>query len=177
MIRRSHLFLASLAVMMGSAGAASAARVDFFRAALCQPTWTADSIRAVNGAAAKVATPTFSGSMVLFHLPKPISRDGFTTQDVMLGSHLNGVLIDGKVAADLARRYDLEPENAGGVGFARQLPDSQQKWKDQGLAFIVAREREEGNTLLACEFVANDELEIREDVQRARSENEKTSDP
>ncbi len=155
----------------------------FFDAALCQPPYSIDHATALYEAAEKLTTPDQSSlGGAIYHLPAPIERDGFTTQDVVFGSMTVGVLVNGDVADQLARRYELTPETShllgtSSKGFSRLLPDDQQGLKEMGLISIVAREGDalKGKTLLACEFV--DEAD-RKAMERMEEEaGEKKAEP
>lgn len=154
---------------------ALAAEPDFFGAALCQPPYSLGSATALYEAAEKIAKPDTSGlGAAIYHLRKPIERDGFVTQDVMFGGMAVGVLIQGEVAAQLAERYDLKPESSrilgsSSLGFARQLPDADQGMKDMGLISVVARQGPalKGRTLLACEFVSDEDRATMEELEGA----------
>ncbi|WP_157215185.1 hypothetical protein [Flavisphingomonas formosensis] len=143
---------------------------DFFGAALCQPPYAMDSATALYEAAEKLAKPDTSGlGAAVYHLPRPIERDGFVAQDVVFAGTAVGVLLQGEVAAQAAKRYGLAPETsrlfgASTLGFARPLPDDQQAMKEMGLISIVARQGPamEGKTLLACEFVSSEDRQALE---------------
>ncbi|MBO9724106.1 MAG: hypothetical protein J7530_07010 [Novosphingobium sp.] len=172
MIRKIALVAAALA--SGSAPAMAAAP-DFFAAALCQPPYTTANATELYEAAEKLAQPdTSTLGAAIYRLPQPIERDGFTTQEVVFAGMSVGVLLDGPVAAELARRYGLAPEEshllgASTLGFARVLSDDQQALKDLGLISIVAREGPamEGKTLLACEFVSDEDRKALEAYENA----------
>lgn len=146
---------------------------DFFGAALCQPPYSLGNATRLYEAAEKIAKPDTSGlGAAIYHLRKPIERDGFVTQDVMFGGMAVGVLIKGEVAAQLAERYDLKPESSrllgsSSLGFARLLPDADQGMKDMGLISIVARQGPalKGRTLLACEFVSDEDRATMEELE------------
>jgi hypothetical protein len=154
---------------------AVAAEADFFGAALCQPPYSLGNATALYEAAEKIAKPDTSGlGAAIYHLRKPIERDGFVTEDVMFGGMAVGVLIKGEVAAQLAERYDLKPESSrilgsSSLGFARQLPEADQGMKDMGLISIVARQGPalKEQTLLACEFVSDEDRATMEELEGA----------
>lgn len=90
-----------------------------------------------------------------FRLPEPVRRDGFTTQNVVFGNTGSGVLVEGEVADQLARRYQLAPETghlpgASTVGYSRRLTV-----RGPGGALILVSARQgpalKGRTLPACE--------------------------
>ncbi len=140
---------------------------DFFAAAICQPPYDFGSATALYEAAEKIAGPDMSQlGAALYRLPAPIARDGFSARDVMFAGSAYGVLVDGEVAAKLAETYHLAPETthllgASSLGFARALPDADQPMKELGLVSIVARQGPglKGKTMLACEFVSNEDRE------------------
>lgn len=146
----------------------------FFDAALCQPPYSTDRATALYEAAEKLAKPDQSSlGAAIYHLPTPISRDGFTTQDVLFGNMTIGVLVDGNVADQLAKRYKLTPEKSdlfgtSPKGFSRLLPDDQQGMKEMGLISVVAREGDalNGKTLLACEFVDEADRQAMEAMEK-----------
>ncbi|KQN07475.1 hypothetical protein ASE85_17890 [Sphingobium sp. Leaf26] len=152
-----------------------AAEPDFFGAALCQPPYSLGSATALYEAAEKIAKPDTSAlGAAIYHLRRPIERDGFVTQDVMFGGMAVGVLIQGEVAGKLAERFDLKPEShrllgSASLGFSRQLPDADQGMKDMGLISIVARQGPalKGQTLLACEFVSDEDRATMEELEGA----------
>lgn len=172
MIRKIALIAAAIA---SGCAPAMAAAPDFFAAALCQPPYTTANATELYEAAEKLAEPdTSTLGAAIYRLPQPIERDGFTTQEVVFAGMSVGVLLDGPVASELARRYGLSPEEshllgASTLGFARVLPDNQQALKDLGLISIVAREGPamEGKTLLACEFVSDEDRKALEAYENA----------
>ncbi|AOH84848.1 hypothetical protein AWL63_13615 [Sphingomonas panacis] len=138
---------------------------DFFAAAVCEPPYSVAEATALYEAAEKLGKPdTSSLGAAIYHLPTPISRDGFTTREVVFAGSAIGVLIDGNVADSLAAQYRLAPEKSHVMGtstkgFARLLPDAQQAMKGLGLISIVAREGAamKDKTLLACELVSDED--------------------
>ena len=159
--------LAALALLAAPVAAEELAAPDFFAAAICQPPYSFGNARTLYEAAEKLAKPDPSrlGGAV-YHLPAPITRDGFATQDILFAGSAFGVLIEGEVAAKLAETYHLAPESshlfgASSLGFTRALPDADQPMKDMGLVSIVARQGPglKGRTMLACEFVSDDDRE------------------
>ncbi|WP_395336576.1 hypothetical protein WBP06_20080 [Novosphingobium sp. BL-8H] len=154
---------ASILLAFGAASASAAdADPDFFAAALCQPAYSMETATRLYEAAEKIAKPDTSGlGAAIYHLPAPIHRDGFVTQDVVFAGTSVGVLLEGDVAAQAAERYHLTPEKshlfgASTLGFARALPDDEQADPEFGLVSAIAREGPalKGKTLLACEFVS-----------------------
>ena len=107
---------------------AAPAQPDIFNAALCNPPFTSDLMDAIYNIA-KAADPKPDESMLgaaVYRLPEPIHRDGFTTQQVVFVSTGIGVLVDGEVADQLAKRYQLTLEKghllgASSVGYSRRL--------------------------------------------------------
>ena len=174
MLRPIRVLAALIATLPAAAQAAEPAP-DFFGAALCQPPYAMDSATALYEAAEKLAKPDASRlGAAVYHLPKPIERDGFVTQDVVFAGTAVGVLLNGEAAAEAAKRYGLAPEKshlfgASTVGFARPLPDAQQAMKEMGLISIVARQGPvmEGKTLLACEFVSNEDRQALESFDKS----------
>ncbi len=154
---------------------ALAAEPDFFGAALCQPPYSLGNATTLYEAAEKIAKPDTSGlGAAIYHLKAPIERDGFVAQDVMFGGMAVGVLVKGEVAAQLAEHYDLKPESnrllgSSSLGFSRQLPEADQGMRDMGLISIVARQGPalKGRTLLACEFVSDEDRATMEALEGA----------
>lgn len=150
----------------------------FFDAALCQPPYSIDHATALYEAAEKLAKPDQSSlGAAIYYLPAPISQDGFTTQYVLFGNMTIGVLVNGNVADQLAKRYKLTPEKShlfgtSSKGFSRLLPDDQQGMKEMGLISIVAREGDalNGKTLLACEFVDEADRQAMEAMDKEAAE-------
>ena len=109
-------------------------------------------------------------------MPQIIRRDGFTAQSAVFAGSAVGVLLDGRVAAQAAKRYHLSREkpdlsdtaherfnliNGSITGFSRRLADDQQSLRAMGITiFIVAREGKilGDKTLLACEAVYDEDL-------------------
>ena len=168
---------AALALLLASPTASTdePAAPDFFAAALCQPPYSMDNATALYEAAEKLAKPDTSNlGAATYRLPAPISRDGFVASDAVFAGSAVGVLVDGEVAARLAERYGLVAETshllgASSLGFSRPLPDEQQGMKDLGLISIVARQSPAmpGRTLLACEFVSNEDREAMEELEKS----------
>lgn len=167
MLTRCSALAAFALFVAGPAAAEDAAQPlpDFFAAALCQPPYSFDGATKLYNAAEKLAKPDMSRfGAAVYHLPTAISRDGFTTQDILFANSTFGVLIDGEVAAKFAELYHLAPEKnhlfgASTTGFTRQLPDAEQPMKDMGLVSIVARQGPglKGKTMVACEFVSHED--------------------
>ncbi|WP_068082827.1 hypothetical protein [Novosphingobium rosa] len=139
---------------------------DFFAAALCQPPYSFEHATALYNAAEKLGKADMSiMGAGIYHLPAPITRDGFTTQEVIFAGSAVGVLIEGHVAEQLAQKYQLERETnpmlgASTLGFSRRLPDADQRMKDLGLISLVAREGPamKGRTMLVCEFDSHEDI-------------------
>jgi len=175
---RSFRWLAPVFLLAAATAPALAddtpAPAAFFDAALCQPPYSIDHATALYEAAEKFAKPDQSSlGAAIYHLPAPITRDGFTARDVVFANMTIGVLVDGNVAAQLAERYKLTPEKSdvfgtSSKGFARLLPDDQQGMKEMGLISVVARESEalKGKTLLACEFVDEADRQVLESMEK-----------
>ncbi|MFW2851265.1 hypothetical protein ACM61V_05005 [Sphingomonas sp. TX0543] len=148
---------------------------DFFAAAICQPPYSYDAATRLYKEAQKLGKPdTARFGAAVYRLPAPAGRDGFETQEVFFAGSALGVLIDGQVAAKLAETYNLVPEKirllgASSLGFSRVLPDADQPMKDMGLVSIVARQGPglKGKTMLACEFVSNEDRERLEMFEKA----------
>ncbi|WP_249181315.1 hypothetical protein [Burkholderia sp. AU19243] len=88
--------------------AAPSASPDIFNAALCKPPFTSNLMDAIYNAA-KAADPKPDSSMLgaaVYRLPERIRRDGFTTQHVVFVATGIGVLVEGEVAEQLAKRYE-----------------------------------------------------------------------
>jgi len=133
---------------------------SFFDAAVCQPPYSSKHASDIYDAAEKIGKPNRSSGAAIYHLPKPLKRDGFVAHDVFFASSTIGVLIEGNVAEKLAKHYYLAPEKLNIInmfGFARQLPDAEQNLKELGLISIVALKSNafKDKTLLACQFVSN----------------------
>lgn len=151
-------------LMLGiSSPASSAALPDFFDAALCQPPYDmAEADQLYKAAQAMGQADMSMGGIASFHLPQPIERDGFVARDIVFAGTAFGVMLDGEVAAQAARRYALSREEGDllgtmSEGYARVLPKDQQRMKGMGLISLVARQGEDfpGKTLLMCEFVSD----------------------
>ncbi|WP_260926211.1 hypothetical protein [Novosphingobium sp. 9] len=159
---------------VGAPALAAPALEDFFAAAVCQPPYSVQSATDLYDAAETFAKPdTSTMGAAIYRLPKPVTRDGFTTQDAVFAGSAVGVLIDGEVAAKLAERYHLTQEEghmlgASSLGFSRVLPDDQQQMKEFGLVSLVARQGPalNGKTLLACEFVSNEDRAALEELNK-----------
>jgi len=175
---KSALILAAATAAAMPAQALSPADADYFGAALCQPPYSLSGATALYEAAEKLAKPDTSGlGAAVYHLPAPLNRDGFTAQDVIFAGMAVGMLVNGEVAEQLAKTYDLQPEKshlmgASTLGFARLLPDADQGMKDMGLISIVARQGPGlgGKTLLACEFVSNEDRANMEEWDKKQSD-------
>lgn len=166
--------LAATALLLAPGTASAQAEVDIFGAALCEPPYSSDIATRVSDAVEKFTKPDMSmmGAAV-YHLPKPIERDGFVTQAVVFSGVSVGVLVEGHVAAQLAAKYNLQRETsdllgASTLGFSRRLPDKLQIAKDFGLISLIAREGPAlgGKTLLACELDSYQDLESLEALKR-----------
>lgn len=157
-----------------TARSAEPATAGFFDAALCKPPYSYDSATDLYQAAEKLTKPNMSNmGAAIYHLPAPIARDGFVTQDVVFAGSSVGVLVEGEVAAKLAERYDLAPEKshllgASSLGFSRLLLNPEQGMKELGLISVVARQGPSlhGKTLLACAFVSDEDRKGLEEMER-----------
>ncbi|USI75168.1 hypothetical protein [Sphingomonas morindae] len=166
--------LAATALLLAPGTASAQAEVDIFGAALCEPPYSSDIATRVSDAVEKFTKPDMSmmGAAV-YHLPKPIERDGFVTQAVVFSGASIGVLVEGHAAAQLAAKYNLQRETsdllgASTLGFSRRLPDKLQIRKELGLISLIAREGPAlgGKTLLACELDSYEDLERLEALKR-----------
>lgn len=166
--------LAATALLLAPGTASAQAEVDIFGAALCEPPYSSDIATRVSDAVEKFTKPDMSmmGAAV-YHLPKPIERDGFVTQDVVFAGTSIGVLVEGHAAAQLAAKYNLQRETsnllgASTLGFSRRLPDKLQIRKDLGLISLIAREGPGfgEKTLLACELDSYEDIERLEALKR-----------
>ena len=166
--------LAATALLLAPGMASAQAEVDIFGAALCEPPYSDETATRVSHAVEKFTKPDMSmmGAAV-YHLPKPIERDGFVTQAVVFSGVSVGVLVEGHAAAQLAAKYNLQRETsdllgASTLGFSRRLPDKLQIAKDFGLISLIAREGPAlgGKTLLACELDSYQDLESLEALKR-----------
>ncbi|AOJ32687.1 hypothetical protein [Burkholderia metallica] len=152
--------------------AAPPAQPDIFDAALCKPPFTSDLMDSIYNTA-KAADPKPDESMLgaaVYRLPEPIHRDGFTTQHVVFVSTGIGVLVDGEVADQLAKRYQLTLEKghllgASSVGYSRRLTV-----RGPGGALILVSARQgpalKGKTLLACEMTSEEDIKALERMER-----------
>ncbi|HUD93136.1 hypothetical protein [Sphingobium sp.] len=146
---------------------------DFFGAALCQPPYSTGSATALYEAAEKIAkADTSILGAAIYPLPRPIERDGFVAKAVLFAGMSVGVLLEGEVAVEAAKRYGLSAEKsrllgASSLGFARQLGEEQQGMREMGLISIVARQGPAmaGQTLLACEFVSHEDRQALESLE------------
>ncbi|WEF35340.1 hypothetical protein [Pseudoduganella chitinolytica] len=134
----------------------------FFDAAICKPSYSTRHAFDIYDAAEKLGKPDRLSGAAVYHLPAPIKKDGFVAHDVLLASSTIGVLVDGDVAEELAKRYKLAPQKYNIInmsGFARELPDSQQKMKGMGVTYLVALKSSafKNKTLLACQFVSDED--------------------
>jgi len=172
-ITRSAAFAAT-ALLLAPGIASAQGEVDFFGAALCESPYSSDIATRTYNAAEKLAKPDMSmmGAAV-YHLPKPIERDRFITQDIVFAGTSVGVLVEGHAAAQLAAKYNLQRETsdllgASTLGFSRRLPDKLQIKKDLGLISLIAREGPGlgEKTLLACELDSYEDLERLETLKR-----------
>lgn len=175
MMRAPLMLLALASAGIALAEEPTAPAPDFFAAAICQPPYSFDNANELYKAAQKLGkADTARFGAALYRLPAPAERDGFSTQEVLFAGSAFGVLIDGQVAAKLAATYHLAPEKtrllgASSLGFARALPDADQPMKDAGIVSIVARQGPglKGKTMLACEFVTNEDRERLEMFEKA----------
>lgn len=171
------LFFPVAAALAFTPSIAVAATPDFFAAALCEPPYSMQSATQLYEAAEEMGqADTSSLGAAIYRLGEPIERDGFTTREVVFAGMSVGVLLDGQVAAQVATRYGLQPEEshlfgASSAGFARALPEDQQGMKDLGIISIVAREGPAmpGKTLLACEFVSNEDRQALEAYEKGEN--------
>lgn len=169
--------LALFTTALSAPSLATAATADFFAAALCEPPYsTAVATGLYEEAESFGKADTSSLGAAIYRLPEPVARDGLKTEEVVFAGMSIGVLIDGASAAQVARRFDLIPEKsslfgASSKGFARVLPDDLQSMKDAGLISIIAREGPAlgGKTLLACEFVSNEDRQALEAYEESES--------
>ena len=134
----------------------------FFDAAICKPPYSSRHATNLYDAAEKYGKADRSSGASIFHLPSPITKDGLVAQDVFFAGDTVGVLVEGNVAAKLAKKYKLAPEKINIInmsGFARQLPEPQQGMKELGLISLVALKSSafKDKTLLACQFVSNED--------------------
>lgn len=164
--------MAPVAIMLATPAAAQE-EPDFFGAALCQPPYSTDSATLLYEAAEKIAkADTSILGAAMYPLPRPIERDGFVAKAVLFAGMSVGVLLEGEVAAEAAKRYGLGAERshllgASSLGFARQLDDAEQGMQEMGLISIVARQGPAmaGRTLLACEFVSHEDRQALESLE------------
>ncbi|WP_175016945.1 hypothetical protein [Massilia sp. YMA4] len=134
----------------------------FFDAAICKPPYSSRHAEDIYTAMERLGKPDTSSGAAVFHLPAPITKDGFTARNVVFASSTIGVLVEGNVAEKLAKHYRLAPQKYNIInmsGFARQLPEAQQHLKELGLISLVALESSafKNKTLLACQFVSNED--------------------
>ena len=164
--QRKLTFTATLAIFALQSGFASAATppVSFYDMALCKPPYTLASATDAYNAAETLAKPDMSkfGSAI-YKLPKPIGRDGFESNEVIIGGTMVGVLVSGQRAQELAAKYQLKPDDAALLNtatksYARVLPPNLQPpagLSGTGKVSVIARESQAlpGKTILGCEFV------------------------
>lgn len=173
--------LAAIAILANGliVPALAAPAPDFFGAALCEPPYSTGTATELYEAIEKVTkVDTSLLGAAIYPLPFPIERDGFTATAVVFSGMAVGVLIDGEAADRLARQYDLAPESSrllGALkrGFSRELPDGQQEMQELGRISVVAREGSAlpGKTLLACEFVSNEDRTALDKIEQPGSSN------
>ncbi|AOK05489.1 hypothetical protein LGM90_11985 [Burkholderia sp. AU28942] len=152
--------------------AAPSASPDIFNAALCKPPFTSNLMDAIYNAA-KAADPKPDSSMLgaaVYRLPERIRRDGFTTQHVVFVATGIGVLVEGEVAEQLAKRYELTREQdhllgASSIGYSRRL-----NVRGPGGALILVSARQgpalKGRTLLACEMTSDEDIKALEQLEQ-----------
>ena len=150
----------------------------FFDAALCKPPYTTDSATALYETAEKTATrDTSQKGAAVYKLPAPITQDEFSAAAVLFAGTAFGVLVDGQQADALAARYHLQREKSNlfgtsSKGFALALPGADQPRPNDGIVSIVARESRgfPGKTLLACEYVSNEDRLGLEAYEKSRGQ-------
>ena len=149
------------------ATAAAAPDFDFFDIALCGkglPFDSEASATALEDAFRKLERDKDQRYMRVYHLPSPISRDGYTTQSVGVdmgdnGAFMIGVLLDGKIAGELAKRYDLAPSSKNPKAYVRQIPWPQEIMGVRGVNTLLASDDagfKAGQTFLGCMYGVDD---------------------
>ena len=137
--------------------------LDFFEVALCgkgvplDPDVFGDALR---NAFEKLGEPDNLQDVQVYHLPQPISRDGYTTQSVGVIAAPNlaiiGVLFDGKIEGELAKHYDLSPSSDLPNAYFRQIPWSQKFQGESGANALLALSDEimpgANKTFLGCAY-------------------------
>jgi hypothetical protein len=145
----------------------------FYQAALCDPPYTfnaADDLYRIAEKTLKSAPLGLSANV--YKTTEDIGQDGFKTNEVLFAASTYGVLIQGQVAEQLAAFYDLKPEKTSSLiavkSYSRVLPRDQQRLRTMGVISVVARESNAipGKTLLACEFVSNEDKKKLEEFEK-----------
>lgn len=139
---------------------------QFFDAALCQPAYTTKAASHLYNEAEKVSKYELVGIMAVYPLPEPVTKDGFSTKEMVLVGSSYGVLIEGNKADELAKAFNLtaEPKHPMIVAtksYVRVLDDADQPSPEMGRVAITARESNgiPGKTLLSCEFTSFADIE------------------
>ncbi|MGV1757373.1 hypothetical protein ACQZ6F_06070 [Rhizobium sp. A22-96] len=169
-------FLSLSAVLSLSFGSSALAfdKATFFDAALCKPAYTTASATKMYDEAEKLAKADMSlMTAAIYKLPADFGRQGFKTSELVFAGSSFGVLVEGLRADDLAKAYQLKSDDLGSLlgtatkAYARALPKSAQPTADMGIVSIIARESAAfpGKTLLACEFVTNEDREAMKQLQ------------
>lgn len=149
-------------------------RAAFFDAALCKPAYTTASATKMYDEAEKLAKADMSLlTAAVYKLPADFGRQGFKTSELFFAGTSFGVLVDGLRADDLAKSFHLKSDELGSLlgtatkSYARPLPKADQPDAETGTVSVVARESAAfpGKTLLACEFVTNEDREAMKQIQ------------
>lgn len=115
MIQR--ILLAMLALFILPAASAGGRKVDSFAAVLCGPPYSIEAAMALYEEVKSPGQPDTSiMGTAIYHLPVAIHRGGFTGQALVFAGSSVGILLDGEVAQEAARRYDLQPEKSHLLG-------------------------------------------------------------
>ncbi|MFS8045906.1 hypothetical protein [Rhizobium sp. BR 314] len=167
----------SLSVVLSLSLSSNALAFDkaaFFDAALCKPAYSTKLAMKMYNEAEKLAkADTSLLTAAVYKLPADFGRQGFKTSELMFAGTSFGVLVEGLRADDLAKAYQLKSDGLGNLlgtatkSYGRALAKAEQPAADMGVVSVVARESSAfpGKTLLACEFVSNDDLEAMKQLQ------------
>ncbi|WP_198929083.1 hypothetical protein [Rhizobium sp. AC27/96] len=149
-------------------------KAAFFDAALCKPAYTTESATKMYDEAEKLAKADMSlMTAAIYKLPADFGRQGFKTSELVFAGTSFGILVDGLRADDLAKTYHLKSDDLGSLlgtatkSYARALAKADQPSAEMGIVSVVARESAAfpGKTLLACEFVSNEDREALKQIQ------------
>lgn len=164
---------AVLSLSLGS-NALAFEKAAFFDAALCKPAYSTKSAMTMYEEAEKLSkADTSLLTAAVYKLPADFGRQGFKTSELVFAGTSFGVLVEGLRADDLAKAYHLKSDGFGNLlgtatkSYGRTLSKAEQPAAEMGVVSVVARESSAfpGRTLLACEFVSNEDLEAMKQLQ------------